>query len=256
MDANLAEQLSRFGLSRTEAQVYLTALRIGGGYVSAISREAQVERTNCYHILNTLSEKGLISVSNRGSYKFYLPESPKKLVEESKQRFELAQQLLPGLLEMASSEARLAPKMRYYEGAQSIAGLLRHRLESNTEILAYTNIARLINKFPGELRSLCTEQAKRKIKCRMISPHHRQAESFLKKYFPGDYVCSSPQLLLVNPKEFFLNNDVAIYGDAVSMISLHEDENFGVLIESEVYAATSRTIFDLSWLGATSFIAH
>ncbi len=255
MTKYLAE-LKKLGLSPTESKVYLAALEMNGGFVSTIAQKADVERTNCYHTLKTLIQKDLISVSNRGSLQYYMPETPKKLLHEQEDRLHTAQKLIPQLLEIQSATPSLAPKMKYYEGRDAVNNLFKQSLESETEILRYTNIKPLTEKFENILQDYCIEQAKREQKIRMISPHHPDAQNFIYEYYPQDYIERFVQLLYINPKEFYLENDVAIYSDKVSIISLHPNEHIGVIIESQVYADTSRTTFNLSWLGATSFIAQ
>ena len=60
----------------------------------------------------------------------------------------------------------------------------------------------------------------------------------------------------MNPNEFAFENQISIYDNFVAIMSLNPDELTGVLIESAVYARTQKAIFDLSWLGATSFVAQ
>ncbi|MBU1935311.1 hypothetical protein KKF04_04605, partial [Patescibacteria group bacterium] len=60
----------------------------------------------------------------------------------------------------------------------------------------------------------------------------------------------------INPKEFMFEYEINIYGDKVSIVSLNPNELMGMIIESPIYAKTQRAIFNLAWLGATSFIAR
>lgn len=69
------------------------------------------------------------------------------------------------------------------------------------------------------------------------------------------YIKKYLELLFINPQQFVLKNEVSIYENKVVMISLTPEENIGTLIESSIYVDTFKTIFNLSWLGATSFIA-
>ncbi len=253
---SIIKDLKKLGLTPTECQVYVAVLELNGGYVSTIAQKADVERTNCYHALKTLIKKNLISITNRGNLQFYMPESPKKLLQEQEDRLYVAQKLVPQLTELQSSSPSLAPKMKYYEGRDAVNNLFKQSLQSETEILRYTNIKQLKEKFGEILMEYCQEQAKKEQKTRIISPYHPDAQNFIHEYYTQKYIDSCLQLLYINPKEFYLENDVTIYSDKVSIISLHPNEYIGVIIESQVYADTSRTTFNLSWLGATSFIAQ
>jgi len=250
------EGLKKLGLTEAEAKVYISTLQLGGGYVSLIAKKSEVERTNCYHILKTLGKKGFISITNRGSSKYFLPESPKKIINEQEDMLMTAQKIVPSLISLQNTPPGLAPQMKYYEGLEGVRNVFNQCLESKTEILSYTNIHQLLNKFPKVMPSYCLEKAERKLKTRIISPYNKASENFLYEYFPDDYISKFIQLLYINPEEFALQNDITIFDDKVSIVSLSPDENIGVIIESKVYADTSRTIFNLSWLGATSFVAR
>ncbi len=253
MDESIVEDLHKFGLSRSESEVYLTALRLGGSFVSTLAKQAGVERTNCYHILKTLGEKGLISTTTKSGRKYYLPESPKKLLSDSASRMQVAQRLVPDLLALENTSKARAPKVRYFEGEEASRDVLFASVESKTEILRYTNVRLLWHTFADSLTEYCTKLAERRVRTRIVSSYHSDIESFLGHMFPEDYLRTAVQLLYVNPREFLLENEVTIYDDKVSIISLSPTEHFAVIIESQVYADTSRATFELAWLGATRF---
>lgn len=252
---NISKELKKLGLTEAESKVYTTLLQLGGGYVSIIAKRSNVERTNCYHTLKTLSKKGLVSITNQGNLKYYIAETPKKFLHEQEEKLFVAQKLVPELLSLQSTTMGLAPQMKYYEGKEGVQTLMQKCTESSTEILCYSNLEQLMTKFGEILPEISERKALRNIKTRIISPYHKDAENFLTNHYPQEYIDNNVQLLFINPKEFFLQNDVTIFDDKVSIISLNPNEDIGVMIESQVYADTSRTIFNLSWLGATSFIA-
>ena len=76
------------------------------------------------------------------------------------------------------------------------------------------------------------------------------------KFFPHYKQSSLLEILFVNPGEFPFKNDIAIYEDKVAIMSLSKDEIISILIENKNVADTMKAVFDLSWLGATSFIAR
>ena len=256
MDRELFLNLRAAGLTAPQARVYATTLELGGGLVSEIARRASVPRTNCYHILKTLGEKGLVSTSSKGRSKYYLAENPRRLVVEQRKKLSLVEGMVPSLLALEKTARGAAPKMRYYEGFEGIVSVFNESLNAKSEILTYSNIEKLIKKFPGVLREHCRERARRKQRIRTISSYHPDAEHFLTDFYPSDYIQSSVQLLFVNPREFLIESEVTIFDDKVCVISLSEQENLGVIIENQGYADTTRTIFNLSWLGATSFVAR
>ena len=94
------------------------------------------------------------------------------------------------------------------------------------------------------------------MKARFLSPSTRRAREFLSTFYPKGFPEELVEILFVNPKEFDFENQISIYDNSVAIISLNPDELIGVLIESAVYAKTERAVFNLSWLGATAFVAQ
>ncbi|MDH5596551.1 MAG: hypothetical protein OEY44_00480 [Candidatus Peregrinibacteria bacterium] len=74
-------------------------------------------------------------------------------------------------------------------------------------------------------------------------------------YYPKKYDPNLLEILMVNPKEFNFQNEIAIYGNRVAIISLNPDELIGLIVESKTFADSMKSFFDLAWLGATAFVA-
>ncbi len=249
-------ELRKLGLSPAEARVYLTLVEVGSGLVSTIARKSGTARTNCYYTLKTLADKGLVSITNKGNRRIYVAETPRKLVVAERQRLAVAESLVPSLIALEKTTSGLTPRMRYFEGISGITDVLMQSLESKTDLVVYTNVGLLSEKFPEALHEYCARQSEKRLRMRVISPYSERAEHFLAHYYPELYAREYLEVLYVNSREFSLASHVIIFDDKVSMISLGREENIGVTIESRAYADTSRAAFNLSWLGATSFVAQ
>lgn len=249
----MTNSLCRIGLTEPEAKVYHCLLELGGAYVSVIAKRASVNRTNCYHILKTLSEKGYISVTEKKNLKYYLPENPERILTDSTEKYLLAQKIVPNLLELQKSVGGKVPKIRSYDSKEGVRTVLNQILESKTTILNYTNLKSFKEKYFTILKDFWPKLVKRNLSFKIISNYHKDSENILKDILSEEYIASKIRLLFVNPREFYLENLVYIYDDNVSIISLNPGEHLAVVIKSQVYADTSRTIFNLSWLGASNF---
>ena len=93
-------------------------------------------------------------------------------------------------------------------------------------------------------------------KTRMLSPLTPDALEYLKRYYPPSYDMNLTEILFINPEEYPFEYEISIYDDFVSLISLSKEELVGLIMESPLYAKTQRSIFNLAWLGATSFVAR
>lgn len=252
----MIQELTELGLSEEEAKVYLAALELGGSYVSTIAAKAGIQRVNCYYLLDKLIQKGLVKCFEKGKIKYYSVESPRVIVEREEEKLGKAKKLLPQLLSITNTLA-YKPKIEYYEGVEGIKNIFQDSLKANKEILGYTNLEAVTRLFSAEyIREYAAKKIAKGIKTRMLSPVHPKALTYLKTYYPKGFDPNLVEIFFINPKEFMFEYEINIYENKVGVMSLNPKEPIGVMIEGAVYARTQKAIFDLAWLGATSFVAR
>lgn len=261
-------ELAKIGLSEEEARIYLACLEINGGPVSTIARKAGVHRVSCYHTLEKLLRKQLLSQYNKNGIRCFAPESPERLLELMQEKMNLAKGLLPELKSMVSRLA-FKPKIRFYEGRDGVERVFTESLEvgclprrsseqseeRRREILGYTNLKDVTEFFPGFFRDYTHEKLKRKIKTRYLSPTTVESVKVMEPFLPKNYDRNLIEILLVNKDQFLFENEVLIFDHTVGIVSLNRDELLGLLVESPTFARTMKAVFDLAWLGATAFVA-
>src|SRR3989338_3839900 len=124
------------------------------------------------------------------------------------------------------------------------------------EIVGYTNLAATAQLFSKEfIQQYAADKIKKGIKTRMLSPIHPKALTYLNDFYPKGFNHNLVEIFFVNPDEFMFEYEINIYEDRVAVMSLNPKEPIGVMIEGAVYARTQKAIFNLAWLGATSFLA-
>jgi sugar-specific transcriptional regulator TrmB len=252
----LLSDLQELGLSDEEAKVYLAVLELGGSYVSAIGKKAGVHRVACYYTLDKLTKKGMLSSFTKNKMKYFSVESPQILVNQMEEKYEKAKSMLPELLSITNAMA-YKPKIQYYEGLAGIKNLLEVLLNAKSEIVGYTNLEEIPKVIPVDyLKMIAERKTKAGIKTRMLSPLTEDALCYLDTYYPEDFDRNLVEILFINPEEYPFEYEVNIYDDFVSVISLNPDELIGMIIESALYAKTQRSVFNLAWRGATSFVAR
>ena len=247
----LSSDLESFGLTHDEATVFLSTLELGGGYASTIAQKAKIPRVNTYHLLEKLIKKELIQPIKRGKIKFFMPEPPQVLLNQQEEKFKRAKQLLPELLSITNTHP-FKPKIQTFEGLDQIEMLFSHRLEAEGELIGYTNLEKLAILMREHLPRHLKLNKKAPLKRRLLSPKSEAGMTFMNDYYPLDHTA----ILFINPDAFPFENDISIGGNFVAIISLNPQEPIGVLIESAAHAHTQRSIFNLAWLGATSFVAQ
>lgn len=230
-------------------------LELGGSFASTIARKAQIPRVNTYYILDQLQKKGLLTTNFKGKVKFFVAEPPQVLVNQREQQYQSAKKLLPELLSITNALA-FKPTIRSYEGLDGIKSIFEQTLDAHSEVLGYTNLEALGKLLPEYLPTYAEKLVKHRIKTRFLSPSTEEARQFVKTFYPPKYPEELVEILFVNPKEFSFENHICIYDNTVAIISLNPEEQIGVVVESAVHARTQRAIYNLAWLGATSFVAQ
>jgi sugar-specific transcriptional regulator TrmB len=67
----LQEKLRDFGLTKNESKIYVFLSKNGPKKAIEISREVEIPRTETYHLLSTLEDKGIISGSIQRPTRFF-----------------------------------------------------------------------------------------------------------------------------------------------------------------------------------------
>ena len=67
---NIAESLKSLGLTKYEALVYIALLKVAGATATEIHEISGVPRASVYPVLDRLTQKNLVSVSNTSPKRF------------------------------------------------------------------------------------------------------------------------------------------------------------------------------------------
>lgn len=253
-DVYMLSELIKIGLTSEEAKVYLACLEINGGPASVIAKKAGVHRVSCYHTLEKLLSKQLLSQYNKNGVKYFAPEPPEQLLSIAEEQVNLTKGILPALKTLASAVA-FKPKIRFYEGQEGVERVFTESLLAKGEILGYTNLRNVISFFPKFFETYTHTKLRKGIKTRYLSPTTVESVHVMDQFLPKSFDTNLMEILLVNKDQFLFENEVLIFNHSVGMVSLNKDELLGVILESPTFARTMKAVFDLAWLGATAFVA-
>lgn len=248
-------ELQQLGLSAEEAKVYLACLEINGGPVSVIAKRAGIHRVSCYHTIGNLVQKRLLSQYNRNGTKCFAPEDPEQLIKISQEKVTTAKKLLPQLISLQSILA-FQPKIRFYEGRSGVEKVFNESLETEGEILGYTNLQNCLSFFPAFFKEYVQKKLEKGIKTRYLSPNTLENVQKLRPFLPKKFDENLLEILLVNKDQFLFENEILIFHNSVGIVSLKKEELLGLIVDSPTFSRTMKAVFDLAWLGATAFVAQ
>jgi sugar-specific transcriptional regulator TrmB len=247
----IQEVLEEIGLSEKEASVYLALLEIGSGKVQGLSRKTRLNRTTIYDILESLTQKGLVSRYKKGGATYFNALEPDRLLtyldREAEEREKLTKRqkqkisdILPQLVSMQDIYAAGRPKVRFFEGEKGMREAYEDTLTAKETILAYANVQTMHEGLPDFFPEYYARRARKRIFIRTILPQnelslerarHNQEEMRDTRFLPDKDDTFSPE--------------VNIYGDKILVASWKE--KMAIIIESKELADLQRLTFELLW---------
>lgn len=240
--------LTQFGFSEKEVQVYLALLTLGKGTVSKITQAAHLNRTTGYDILNTLVQKGVITISGKEPKQEYVAESPQKIIQylkkklaDNERNLKKAQEMIPELTSLHNKSGR--PKVRFYEGKQGLEEVYEDTLTSHEPIRAYAAIDDMHKALPEYFPKYYKRRAGKKINIRGIVPATQVA---LERSQHNKE--EAREMALVPAEKFYFSPEINIYDNKIMIASWREE--LGIIIESEEIADAMKKIYELAWAEA------
>jgi len=251
--------LNKIGLNKKEAQVYLALLELGSQPASVIGRKAGINRSTTYLVLESLIKQGYVNQHVRADVKYFTAADPKTIVqslnrkekeiETSKTEFE---DLLPEFYSLINPLS-IKPKVKFYEGEEGIKRAMEDTLTATETIRAWTAYDSWMHSSQN-LQNYIHDYAKKriekyKIPVRILVEDVKSVRDFFSKEYPK---LSKKKNLLIEsrwmPKDILkFKNEINIYNDKVSIVSLAKNELLGVVFESHEIAKTHKAIFDMAW---------
>ena len=231
------EDLHEFGLSNTEAKVYLALLELGKSKAGEITKKSAVNRTNVYDALERLIEKGLVSYVSENNKKVFEAVNPQRLQEILKDKQEKLGKTIEELKERYSKSQKQEDAF-VFRGKKGIKSIFEDILNEKKELFAYGAESRFKAMFPFYQKHWNDERTRLKINVKMIYNEKVKAEKkkehlkFLEmKFLPETY--DFPSMIM-------------IYGDRVITIVWLE-EPFAFVIKSEEAVKSNMNFFELLW---------
>ena len=245
---NLRTSLLSMNFSEKEADVYLSLLELGKATVSVIARKAGLNRTTGYHILDSLTVKGLVSVSGSEPLQEYVAESPDKITELLQKKFNeyqkylnQAKETVPQLKSFHNVSDR--PKVRFYEGKQGLVDVYEDTLTSHEPLKAFANFEDMHKALPDYFPSYYLRRAKKGLNIRGIVPVTPEALERQKHNKE-----EAREMVFVPHDKYYFSPEIDMYDNKIMIASWKE--KLGIIIESAEIADAMKKIFELAWIGA------
>lgn len=234
------EELKEFGLSTNEINVYVTLLKTGLSTANRISEISGIKRTTTYDNLNLLLNKGIVSIIEKDSTKYYEAASPEKIIsllEEKKDKIKKILGELTNLKESASQKTGVT----FFEGKKGVLTVLNDIIDEKKELWFYGSRKMALIALKHYPENFIQKRADKHILLKaVLAEEDIDDPSYKDKKIFG---LSNLKFL----KELDnIETNVFIYGDRVAFMTSTENP-VGIIIRDNNILNQQKTIFNILW---------
>lgn len=253
--SGLQKELEKFGLSSSQAKIYLLLVEHKQLRIQAIAKLADMPRSSVYENLKRLFELGIAEETTVDSYKIIRPyplgikhhgldETILKVQRLKKDLGSLEKKINLAPLDMAEGQSAV----RFYRGRSGARQLLWNTLKAKNKVYVYSNWGR--GRYVGMkfYQNFVNESRRREIKEQvLINPTDPTLESIRKFTYPGSPISRTRLEDIRAIDKIKITGDTFIYNNIYSTIYLKNIEINGFEIESQQFIETQSAIFETLW---------
>ncbi len=262
-EQSLIEQLEAFGLSTTEAEIYLYLIGRQPKTVLEIARDLNLPRTSVYDNTVKLAEKGLIQriATFKGQR---IKAYPLSILQTSfdKQRAhltELQDKLATLDASLTQSFAVAAStEVRYFYGAQGLKQMMWNALKAE-EHIGYSQFGRVAVVGETFVQKHFEEILKRDISDRVITNPEmvkQHVTDGTERIDIHDARRNYQNIRVIERDKLYISGDITIYNNVFAAAYWKQGEVVGVEIENAELAKTQRSMFELLWAIASPAMGY
>ncbi len=187
MNIKLLKVLRDVGLNENEARVYLALLSLGPSGIQNIARSAEIKRTTCYNIIESLKLLGLVKSELAGWKKLLVAIDPEQLGNLLEQRRKKFQENLQEFQVLSHTKEK-GGVIQYYEGLEAVKSVyesLIKDIQPHEDYLIISNIDDWYRLDPQYFEKFTRRRAKLNIKIRLLlidSPVAKKYQQMQKNY--------------------------------------------------------------------------
>lgn len=235
----IRKTLEQFGLSEKETKVYLACLELGEAPIPDIAKKSNLPRTTVYGIMDSLVKNGLVGFLVRKKKKYFIAESPEKLLGIAQERARDIKEIIPRLKSIYNI-AGSKTKIRFYEGKEGIRTILNDILNCKRHFLATTSIEDMNKLIQDYFYDFIKKRIRNYLKVKLLT---NCSPSALKLKKTDEKELRETRFV---PTKYHFKTANFIYGDRMAILSLGKNP-MGIIIEDQSITETQRMYFEIAW---------
>ena len=242
----IKNHLEKLGLSQDGALIYLKVLELGSTTVLTIARKTRIPRTTVYLLIDELISKGILTITLKGKKKYYLPTSPKELLELAKLKKKEITDSITGLekelfhLQALYNSDHRKPKIMYYDGVEEVKKVYEDTLTSEKIYMhcMSEDVALIMGEYLEKFYDRLSQQ--------MIQTFEIVSDKKEDKNFQKQRSTSRNQIVCI-PEKYITKTDYLIYGSKVAFITFKDKTPVAIVIEDSEIAYFETMRYLMIW---------
>lgn len=226
------------GLSNNQITVYTILLGLGEATVYKIAQLANLPRSTCYQVVDSLAREGFIASHRQKEVLYYSAESPENLMRALDQKRDALQEVIPNLIALHRS-AQKHPSVRLYESKKAVGNILQECLDEADEICAISS-SEEDEALGAEFASYLKARIEKKIPIKLIISESNLA---YRRKDSGPEELRSVKIL---PSQYKHHNLVFLWKNKAAIFTLQGNYT-AIIIEDRALTGFYRTLFSYLW---------
>lgn len=238
--------LARFGMTNTEARIYLEILKLGETTIGPIIKRTGLHRGTVYNAIADLAKKGFLSYIDKEGIRYYKISGKKifeHLADEKKKALEQEKSQIGKLFEEMKSELHQNANVNLLVGDKGFKAFFRELYEwaqkTKKEYFFMGRGNEMIDHFGVDYYTQTQKLKKKlKIKCRVILNDVSRKEPV------GKIVRGDVRYL---PMKYLSPTSTWIYDDKIVIVIWQANPIISIVISSKEVNESYRSFFELLW---------
>lgn len=233
----MLKELERIGLQRNEARLYLSLIEHGPCMAGELSKQAQINRTTTYDILDRLIAEGLASYHLESQRKIFHATPPSTLLDIVRQKQQAAERIIPQLEQLQDKEEEYT---EIFRGRKGINTILQQVLTCDS-YEALGSSGQFMERMRHDFVSFQNEKKRRGITSRVLQNISSKDDTEFKqvahasiRYLDSEHIPPTTTIL---------------YGDNTAIITWGAQPS-ATVIHSKPVTASFRDYFETLWKNA------
>jgi len=235
----MKEVLENLGLTKNEATIYLTLLKLGPSQATKLIKHTKLHRAGVYDTLKKLIAKGLVGKITSNKNSVFEPANPIYLKSILKQKEERLNEIMPDLVKLFPAQS--ASTIRVFKDKEGIRATMNEILLHNPkEVLTIGEGNNVYDIMPIHVERFHKERIKRKIKVRELYLNSAK----LRAKQVASLGLSETRIL---PKHFTKQAHIDIYNNIVMICAQNPKGTVVTFIDNISLAETFKEYFEFLW---------